>query len=179
MRLKDMSKAMKMKKHHFPEDVISQFDLIMQTDGEYGSRENPFVDAMDRLLTEEQRLLLWEVGGSCTGGGRYAKTLRDELAGKPLPEKIEALNQNKHFYDCHLNEDGTVTAYAGCHCLQHRAKGTKPEKTPSAYGCAAGAAFQNIRDALDVKGKARMKSIDYPVKGDGKGTLSFVFEVLA
>jgi hypothetical protein len=147
----------------------------MQTEGEYGSREKPFVEAMDRLLTEEQRLLLWEYGGSCTGGGKSAKILRDELADKLLPDKIKSLSE-KDYYGCRLNEDGTITAYAGCHCLQHRAKGTKPAKIPSAYGCAAGAAFQNLRTALDVP--VRLKSIDYPAEGDGKDYLSFTLEIV-
>ena len=80
------------------------------------------------------------------------------------------------------NDDGTITAYCSCHCLQYRID--EPDKEdvklresiPSAYGCAAGAAFHNIKKALSIN--ARIKSIDYPKEGDGKKYMPFVIEII-
>ena len=184
MRLKEMLKAAKMKKHNFPDEAIRQFEDIMLYDeadwkNVCDSVEHKFVSKMDELLTEEQRLLLHEYGGSCRGGetGRQAKVLAEELAGKPLAEKIELMNQNDHMYRTKLNDDGTITAYCGCHCLQRRVKKPETAKLPSAYGCAAGAALHNLKTALCVN--AKIKSIDYPKEGDGKEDMTFVFEIVA
>jgi len=170
MRHKEMLKAIRMKKHNFPQDVICQFESV--------KGERQLVEKMDELLTEEQRLLLHEIGGSCRGGetGRQSKLLTQELAGKPLSEKIELMNKNKHMYKTVLNEDGTITAYCGCHCLQRRHKNPETAKSPSAYGCAAGAALYNLKAALGVK--AKIKSIDYPQEGDDKKKMTFTFEIV-
>lgn len=178
MRAKEMLKAIKMKKHNFPEEMMFQAELIEKIIDKNEDVERKFVEKMDELLTEEQRLLLWEKGGSCRGGetGRQAKVLKQELAGKPLSEKIELMNKNEHMYKTRLNDDGTITAYCGCHCLQNRITKPDTEKAPSAYGCAAGAALYNLRTALGVK--AKIKSIDYPQKGDGKKSMTFTFEVV-
>ena len=108
MRCKEMLKAIKMKKHNFPESIICQFESI--------DTENArsFVEKMDELLTEEQRLLLHEYGGSCRGGetGRQCKILAKELAGKTLSEKIVLMNKNNHIYRTRLNEDGTMLVRA-------------------------------------------------------------------
>ena len=179
MRLKDMHKAIKMKKHNIPETAIRQFDDIMLlVDTDYAVTEPRFVEKMDELLTEEQRLMLWEYGGSCRGGetGRQAKKLRHELDGKSLNEKIKLMNQNEHMFKSHLNEDGTITVYCYCHCLQHRFNNPKCAKSPSAYGCAAGAHLALIKDALGAK--VKMKSIDYPQENDGKQFMTCMFEVV-
>jgi hypothetical protein len=132
---------------------------------------------MDELLTEEQRLLLWEYGGSCTGGatGRAVKAFASEHKDKPLALKLELLQKTDHMYRHHLNDDGTVTVYCGCHCLQHRVNKPGAAKLPLAYGCAAGAALQNFKIALGVN--IKIKSIDYPKKDDGKIPMAFIFEV--
>jgi hypothetical protein len=170
MKTKDIVKAINMKKHNFSEDVIQEFNV---TKG-----EQRIVEKMDELLTEKQRLLLHEYGGSCRGGetGRQAKILKNELSGKPLAEKIELMNKNGHMYKTELNADGTITAYCGCHCLQRRYKNPESSKAPSFYGCAAGAALYNIRTALGVK--AQIKSIDYPQKDDGKKDMAFNIEII-
>ncbi|MCL2498783.1 MAG: hypothetical protein FWE90_00425 [Defluviitaleaceae bacterium] len=177
MRLKEMLKAAKKKSNAFPEDAVNALEHAMEAQND-NEREINFVQRMEALLTEEQRLLLWEVGGSCTGGetGRQVKFMAEQLVGKPLAEKIKQLNQNEHIYKTELNPDGTVTAYCGCHCLQYRTAKVKKIKPPSHYGCAAGAAFQNLKIALG--GKAKIKSIDYPQPDDGKNYMSFVFEVM-
>ena len=80
MRRKDVLKAMK--KHDFPEDVICQFEHIEKTDKGFHSRNVRFVEKMDELLTEEQRLLLWEYGGRCRGSDwakDFAKSLQVHL----------------------------------------------------------------------------------------------------
>jgi len=180
MRIKDMLKATKMKKHNFPEDMICQAELLLQTVDEagHGVSEKRLVEKMDELLTEKQRLLLWEIGGSCRGGetGRQAKILAQELAGKPLAEKIELMNQNEHMFETRLNEDGTITVYCYCHCLQHRFNNPDTAKLPSAYGCAAGAHLYILKTALGVK--AKIKSIDYPQENDGKQHMTFTVEII-
>ena len=180
MRLKEMLKAVKMKKHNFPQDLIGEFENIMQKEKEtMGSvLEKRFVDAMERLLTEEQRLLLWEYGGSCRGGetGRQAKLLKKQLEGKPIDEKIDLMNKNGHMYPTRLNDDGTITAWCGCHCLQHRISKPETAKHPLAYGCAAGAALYNLKTALGVS--AKIKSIDYPKENDSVEKMTFVFETV-
>ena len=180
MRIKDIVKAANMKKHNFTEGVMHEFNTIAQDFDKINDTisEKRLVAKMDELLTEEQRLLLHEYGGSCRGGetGRQAKILKNELAGKPLAQKIELMNKNGHMYKTELNADGTITAYCGCHCLQRRHKNPESSKAPSFYGCAAGAALYNIKTALGVK--ARIKSIDYPQKDDGKEHMSFVIEVI-
>jgi hypothetical protein len=175
MRLKEMVKAAKMKKHDIPEDAVLVFELIAGSNESDRDKEMKLVEKMDELLTEEQRLILWEYGGSCTGGetGRQSKLLGKELEGKPISEKIKIMNQNMHMYKTRLNEDGTVTAYCGCHCLQHRVTKPKTAKKPSAYGCAAGAALHNLKIALGVK--ANIRSIDYPREGDDKRHMTFTF----
>jgi len=174
-----MVKAAKMTKHGFPPDATAKLESIALLPYEDDIKERIFIEAMDELLTEEQRLLLHEYGGSCRGGetGRQSKRLKNELAGMTIPEKLEIMNKNEHIYKTELNEDGTITAYCGCHCLQRRAKDPKKAKPPSAYGCAAGAALSNLKTALGVN--AKIKSIDYPKDGDGKWGMTFVFEIVA
>ena len=176
MRRKEILKAMK--KHEFHEDIRCQFEHIEKTDKGFHSRNVRFVEKMDELLTEEQRLLLWEYGGRCIDG-EWAKEFAKELTGS-LAEKIAWLKENAPMYGVELNDDGTITAYCRCHCLQWRIEEPEREvvriKTPSAYGCSAGAAFHNIKTALGIN--ARIKSIDYPQEGDGKMHMSFVIEVI-
>ena len=178
MRIKEMIKATQMKKHNFPAEMVGHAASIDVSGNVSHDCERLFVEKMDELLTEEQRLLLWEIGGACRGGetGRQAKALAQELAGKSLSEKIELMNKNEHMFKSHLNEDGTITAVCTCHCLQHRI--TKPERAmpPSAYGCSAGAALYNLKTALGIK--AKIKSIDYPQDGDGKMHMTFTFEIV-
>jgi len=179
MRLKDMHKAIKMKKHNISEAAIRHFDDVMLlVDTDYAVTEPKFVEKMDELLTEEQRLLLWEYGGSCRGGetGREAKKLGQSLEGKSLSEKIDVMNQNEHMFKSHLNEDGTITVYCFCHCLQHRFNNPENAKASSAYGCAAGAHLAIIKSALGVK--LKIKSVDYPQKNDGKQFMTCVLEVI-
>ena len=179
MKTKDIVKAINMKKHNFSEGVMHEFNVIAQDldkiSGTIGAQR--IVEKMDELLTEKQRLLLHEYGGSCRGGetGRQAKILKNELAGKSLAEKIELMNKNGHMYKTELNADGTITAYCGCHCLQRRYKNPESSNAPSFYGCAAGAALYNIKTALGVK--AHIKSIDYPQKDDGKKHMTFKIEI--
>jgi hypothetical protein len=179
MHRKKIIKAMEM--HNFHEDIKCEFEQIEETVKSFNGRKRKFAEKMDELLTEEQRLLVWEYSGMCTGGktGEQAKKFAKELTGS-LAEKIARLNEGPHFFFFYLNGDGTITAYCGCHCLQYRIE--QPEKnevktkTPSTYGCAAGAAFQNIKKALGIE--ARIKSIDYPQEGDGKKYMTFVIEVI-
>jgi len=186
MRIKDMVKAAKMKKHGFLAETASQLEQTITAN--YGiedsqkrdaAREKALVAAMDNILTEEQRLLLHEYGGSCRGGetGRQCKLLKDELDGLTIAEKIDRMNKNGHVYPTRLNADGTITARCGCHCLQYRYQKPETAKAPSAYGCAAGAALANLKTALGVN--ARIKSIDYPQPGDGKKHMEFVFEIIS
>ena len=178
MRRKDILKAMK--RHAFDEDIICQFEHIEKTDKGFHSRNKRFVEKMDELLIEEQRLLLWEDGGRCIGGktGERAKEFAQTLKGT-LAEKIAWLKENAHMYGVELNDDGTITAYCRCHCLQGRINAPEKDvvrtKTPSAYGCSAGAAFHNITKALGIQ--ARIKSIDYPQEGDDKNHMTFVIEI--
>ena len=180
MRRRNIINAME--KHNFPEDVKCQLEQIEDTVKSYNKRKRMFAEKMDELLTEEQRLLLWEYGGMCTGGenGKRARKYAKTLTG-PLAEKIARLKEDGH-YRVELNNDGTITAYCGCHCLQYRVDAPDKEDVklresiPSAYGCAAGAAFHNIRMALGIN--AKIKSIDYPQEGDGKRHMSFVMEVI-
>ena len=178
MRIKEMIKAAQMKKYNFPVEMVDHAASIDVSGNMSLDCERLFVEKMDELLTEEQRLLLWEIGGACRGGetGRQAKALAQELADMPLSEKIDLMNKNEHMFKSHLNEDGTVTAECCCHCLQYRI--TKPEraKSPSAYGCSAGAALYNLKTALGIK--AKLKSIDYPRDGDGKTHMAFTFEIV-
>ena len=172
-----------MEKYGFNYDVISKLEEIENTVKTSSARKRKFAKKMDELLTEEQRLLLWEYGGMCTGGdtGAQAKKFAKELTGS-LAEKVASLNESGQFYKVELNDDGTIAAFCGCHCLQYRID--KPDKEdvklreeiPSAYGCAAGAAFHNIKLALCIN--ARIKSIDYPKEGDGRKFMPFVIEVL-
>lgn len=180
MRRKDILKAMK--KHDFSEDIRHQFEHIEKTEKGFHSRNRRFAEKMDELLSEEQHLLLWEHGGRCIGGdtGERANAFAQELTGS-LAEKIERLNKDAHFYEVELNDNGTITAYCSCHCLRWRVdEPTRSDviakTTPSAYGCAAGAAFHNIKKALGIK--AKIKSIDYPQDGDGKKYMQFVIEVI-
>ena len=179
MRRKEVLKAMK--KHGFNEDIRCQFEHIEKTDKGFHSRNMRFVETMDNLLTEEQRLLLWQYGGRCIGGkaGERAAKFAQELTGS-LAEKIARLKEEYHMYKVELNDDGTITALCRCHCLQGRINAPEKDvirtKTPSAYGCSAGAAFHNITKALGIK--AKIKSIDYPQEGDGKMHMSFVIEVI-
>ena len=179
MRRKDVLKAMK--KHNFDEHIRCQFEHIEKTDKGFHSRNIRFVEKMDELLTEEQRLLLWEYGGRCIGGetGKRSAKYEKELRGS-LAEKVARLKEDNHMYKIELNDDGTITAYCACHCLQWRLEEPEREvvriKTPSAYGCSAGAAFHNIKKALGIN--ARIKSIDYPQEGDGIKYMPFVIEII-
>ena len=165
------------------EDILCQFEEIEATVKTSSGKKRKFAEKFDELLTEEQRLALWEYGGMCRGGetGKRAQKYAKELTGS-LDEKLVCLNEDPHFYNLELNDDGTITAYCGCHCLQYRIDEPNKEdvklreKIRSAYGCAAGAAFYNIKRALGIN--ARIKSIDYPQEGDGKKYMSFVIEVI-
>lgn len=179
MRLKDIHKALNMKKHNIPEATIRQFDDVMLlVDTDYVITEQRFVEKMDELLSEEQRLLLWEYGGSCRGGetGRQAKILGQHLEGQSLGEKIEMMNKNEHMFKSHLNKDGTITVQCYCHCLQNRFNNPKCAKSPSAYGCAAGAHLAIIKTALGTK--AKIKSVDYPQENDGKQFMTCIIDVI-
>ena len=180
-RRKSITQAMA--NYGFEGDVICQLEEIENKAKTYSARKRMFAEKFDELLTEEQRLSLWEYGGMCTGGetGARAKKFAKELTGS-LAEKVARLNESGQFYKVEINDDGTITAYCGCHCLQYRIDAPDKddvklrEKIPSAYGCAAGAAFHNIKKALGVN--ARIKSIDYPQKGDGRNYMPFVIEVI-
>lgn len=192
MRYKETFTAMKMKKHGISEDVIAKFAEIMpnvdswpnapsNTDRAKTIAANKkFYQLMDKYLNEEQRLILFEYGGTCRGGetGRQAKVLQSELAGMSIAEKIEKMNENPHIHSTRLNEDGTITAICGCHCLQARnnADVWHTSALPLHYGCSAGAALASLKKALNVK--ARIKSIDYPKSGDSKTLMEFTFEII-
>ena len=181
MRRKNIINAME--KYTFDEEIKYQFEQIENTVKSFSSRKRKFAEKMDELLTEEQRLVLWEYGGMCTGGetGRHANKFAKMLTGS-LAKKVARLNESGQFYKLELNDDGTITAYCSCHCLQYRID--EPEKAdvklkesiPSAYGCAAGAAFHNIKKALGIN--ARIKSIDYPKEGDGRKDMPFLIEII-
>ncbi|MCL2605198.1 MAG: hypothetical protein FWD90_12025 [Defluviitaleaceae bacterium] len=175
MREKQMVKTAR--KYGYPDEAVCALEQAMEVQDNH-KRTALFMERMDALFTEEQRLRLWEVGGSCTGGetGRQVKIMAKELAGMTLTEKIKRLNQNEHIYWVELNKDDTITAYCGCHCLQHRVTKPKTARPPSYYGCAAGAAFQNLKIALGVDMK--IKSVDYPQPGSPEKSMTFIIEVL-
>ena len=181
MRRRDIINAME--EINFDENVKCQLKKIEDTVKSFNTRKRKFAEKFDELLTEEQRLALWEYGGRCRGGetGKRAKKFAKELTGS-LEEKIAHLNGSGQFYKLELNDNGTITAYCRCHCLQYRID--KPdtedvklrEAIPSVYGCAAGAAFYNIKRTLGIN--ARIKSIDYPQKNDGRKYMPFVIEIM-
>ena len=177
MRHKEIVKALKMKKHNFPAEITCQFEQIVEKyeNGSGSEMDKRFVEKMDELLTEEQRLMLWEYGGSCTGGatGKAVKAFALEHGDKPLPMKIDLLKDLGHMYRHQVNEDGTITVFCFCHCLSLRSK--KPPKPPSYYGCAAGAALQNFKIALGTK--VKIKSINYPSENHGDEPISFIMEI--
>jgi hypothetical protein len=175
MRRKEIVKALKMKKHNFPTEIASQFEEIVQRYEGSADEDTKFVEKMDELLTEEQRLMLWEYGGSCTGGatGKAVKAFGLEHSDKPLEVKLDLLKDLNHMYHHERNEDGTFTVTCFCHCLSLRSK--KPPKPPLYYGCAAGAALQNFKIAL--RENVKIKSINYPAENHGDKPITFVLEI--
>ena len=64
-----------MANYGFESDVICQLEEIENKVKTYSAKKRMFAEKFDELLTEEQRLSLWEYGGMCTGGeiGAQAK----------------------------------------------------------------------------------------------------------
>ncbi|MEO3944682.1 hypothetical protein [Gorillibacterium sp. CAU 1737] len=175
MRLKSMLTTMQ--KDGIPEDIRAPFEQIAQRRG--GEAEMEFVDKMDELLTEEQRLSIWERNGGCRLGRRNQEALafRTEHADKTIEEKVEQLKSTRFMSNITRNEDGTFTAGNGCHLcvLKHR----KPPYTASStvFGCSAGGALHNYKIALGAK--LKLKVIDsFLLDPDATEPYSFTFEIV-
>jgi len=176
MRLKNLIKTMK--KDKYPADIINQFEHIVEACSHDDSLFE-FVGKMDLLLTEEQRLSLWERNGGCRLGGRNreAVAFKQEHADKPWAEKLSLLKNVRSLNRFRLNEDGTITAENGCHlCVLKKLK-PPYTATSSLFGCSAGGALYNYETALGVK--LKIQSIDtHLTEGSGETPYSFTFEVL-
>ena len=176
MRLKNMLKTMQ--KDGIPEDARNQFEHVVQT-YRGGEADLRFVGKMDDLLTEQQRLSIWERNGGCRLGGRNREAVAFQLehADKTLAEKLELLKNTRFMGNFCLNEDGTVTAGNGCHlCVL---KKLEPPYTASStvFGCSAGGALYNYEIALGVK--LRLKSIDsFLLDPEAGKPYSFTFEIV-
>lgn len=177
MRLKNIIKTMK--KEKYPDDVIHQFERIVETCS-YDESLFQFIEKMDILLTEEQRLSIWERNGGCRLGGRNkdAIAFQSQYADKTLTEKLDLLKNVRSLSNFYLNEDGTITAGNGCHlCILRKLK-PPYNATSTLFGCSAGGALFNYEIALGVK--LKMKSIDSHLgEGHSENPYSFTFEVLA
>lgn len=175
MRLKNILKTMR--QDGIAEDVRSGFEDVVQT---YCGSEADlmFVDKMDALLTEEQRLAIWERNGGCRLGKRNREALdfRSEHADKTLAEKLDLLKDTQYLGKLCVNGDGTVTAGNGCHlCVL---KKLKPPYTASStvFGCSAGGALYNYEIALGTK--LKLKSIDsFLLDPDTDKPYEFTFEI--
>lgn len=157
MRLKNMLKIMQ--RDGISEEIRNHFEHIVQT-YHAGEADLVFIDKMDELLTEEQRLSLWERNGGCRGGGRNREAIafQSEHVGKTLPEKIQLLQSTKYMSKIRQNEDGTVTVGNGCHlCVLKKLKPPYPASS-TLFGCSAGGALHNYQVALGIK--LKLKSID-------------------
>lgn len=176
MRLKNIIKTMR--KDKYPADIIAQFEHITEVCG-YDESIFEFVGKMDLLLTEEQRLSIWERNGGCRLGGRNREAVAFQLkhADKTLNEKLALLRKVRPLSRFRQNGDGTITAGNGCHlCVL---KKLKPPfaATSTLFGCSAGGALYNYEIALGVK--LKMKSIDsHLTEGLGDIPYSFTFEVV-
>lgn len=176
MRFKNIIKTMKQDK--YPAAVVNQFEHIVEACS-YDESIFEFVDKMNMLLTEEQRLSIWERNGGCRHGwrNREATAFRLEHADKTLTEKIDLLRDVRSLSRFRRNGDGTITAESGCHlCVLKKLK--PPYTATSAlFGCSAGGALYNYEIALGVK--LKIKSIDvHLTEGNAENTYSVGFEVL-
>ena len=174
---KDFSKRMrKVRKDSVNEETISLFENVVQTAASEEEAEFEFVQLMDKLLEQEQRLAFWERNGGCIGGKRNkeAKAFTLENAEKSLDEKLKLLNNTQYLNIIKQNEDGTISAEVACHCTTLRAH--KFVTLPSLYGCAAGASVYNYEIALGTK--LKLKSYGEASSAtEHRRPCSFVFEI--
>ena len=166
-----------MRQDGIAEDVRNDFEDIIQT-CKPSEADLMFVDKMDALLTEEQRLLIWARNGGCRLGKRNREALdfRSEHADKTLAQKLDLLKKTQYLANFCVNEDGTVTAGKGCHlCVLRKLKPPYPASS-TLFGCSAGGALYNYEIALGAK--LRLKSIDsFLLDPSAKKPYEFTFEI--
>ena len=99
-----------MKKDNYPADIIHQFEHIVET-CRHDDSLLEFVDKINMLLTEEQRLSIWERNGGCRHGGRNREAIsfQSEHADKTLADKLALLKKVRPLGRFRRNGDGTIT----------------------------------------------------------------------
>lgn len=176
MRLKNILKTMR--QDGIPEEKRSRFEQIVRT---YRAAEADlrFADEMDTLLTEAERLSIWERNGGCRLGKRNQEAIafRTEHADKPLAQRLALLKDTQYLDNFCQNEDGTITAGNGCHlCILKKMKPPYPASA-TVFGCSAGGALYNYQIALGAK--LKLLSIDsFLLDPEAGKPYSFTFEVM-
>ena len=174
-----------MRKKGIPEETIAMFN-IPKTGGAEAVME--FINQMDKLLSEEQRLAIMQEQGCCKTGNPAAPHIAfgKEHTGKSLAEKVDLLNKANipHKAPSHLNSDGTLSVYWGAEDLR---KKSCPcgfiRKLPDDYivpktfcGCCGGHIRANYQRSLGVK--LRLKEVvSSSSSSGGKKRCEFLYEV--
>jgi len=181
-----------MLKKGIPEDTINQFILPdpASKGAQWSEEYIAFIDQMDRLLTEEQRLSIMQEQGCCVSGKPAAEHAAFKLAhaGIPLEEKVRLYNESKIMYKlpCRLNPDGTLTVAWShgedgdyrCVCPIVHELPQPVEASPTFCGCCGGHARQNLQRALGVKLRLK-KIVSSAASSKGKKSCEFTFEIVS
>jgi hypothetical protein len=173
--------SMKKKKNNIPENVLPLFEQILQTyKGEECDRE--FMKAMGEHLTQEQRFVLCEQNGSCSGTGqdKARKAFALEHEDMPLAERLELFKKTFN-RGGELNADNTITVRFACRhgYYKHAPEGKFPfpEQVQIYFERCAGGRMYELEKALGIK--LKIKAVDVsPLKENVSNPVVFTFEVI-
>jgi hypothetical protein len=188
--MKTMLRAMQKKGSGIPEDILPIFENIIQ---KYEAQGKPslgpecdveFANAMDELLTKEQRFRLYEQNGACKGTGydKERKVFALEHANMPLTRRMKLFTETFNRKNTVLNDDNTITVTFACahgyyKCIREGKPFTPPSSLKSYFECCAGGRLYELEKSLGIK--LKIKSVDIsPLKKDKANPVVFTFEIM-
>ncbi|MCL2664256.1 MAG: hypothetical protein FWE82_01450 [Defluviitaleaceae bacterium] len=185
--MKSLLKVMKKKNSGIPEDTLSVFEgIIKKYEALGGPSLGPecdaeFTAAMRKLLSKEQRYLIYGQYGACMGTG-YDKgraAFAQAHAEMPFAERFKLFTETQG-KNAALNSDGTITVIFGCSHGYYKSvrdgkTKTLPENIESYFEGCAGGRLHEYEKTLGVK--LKIKSVDISALYDNMlAPVTFVFE---
>lgn len=179
--MKTMLKLMRKHKNEFSDDVVLLLEHIVQSyQGDECSEK--FWKAVEEHLSREQRYMLYEQHGSCSGT-KYDKE-REAFAlahaDKPLADRL-SLYADTYGRDAVLNEDNTITVNFSCKhgYYKHAPKGKFlfPASIETYFERCAGGRLYELQKALGLK--LKIKSVDVsPLDENMLNPVKFTFDIV-
>jgi len=180
-----------MQEKNIPPDILSQVEFP-KAQGNQPAEVLDLIEQMDKLLTQEQRLLVMEEQGCHKTGhmDRINKEFASTHADKSIKERISLLNDENVTPNvpCCINDDGTFSIYweigekenyqCVCACIR-RMKKENPDTdniSKTFCGCCGGHIRHHYQNILGIKLKL-IDVVSSPINSNGKSRCEFLFEI--